>query len=192
MTALARIYIAVMATIATAVLAIVGLRWNAANISYFALFFSLAMVASAMKIRLPGLRINQRQGERSELSMGRADLPFTVAPINDTRRILTDERRSCRKMRIVEGDIGRRDSITFSLNVHIPGSCVADVKRMGRIVKGITLFCEFLPPADGFTPDRYRVRNEIQTQHVRGFIIERRIRDRSPAISDFRNHRERT
>ena len=58
MTALARVYIAVMATIATAVLAIVILRWNSANITYFALFFGFAMVASALKIRLPGLKGN--------------------------------------------------------------------------------------------------------------------------------------
>lgn len=58
MTTLAKVYIALMATIATAVLAIVVLRWSAANISFFALFFTLAMVASAMKIRLPGLKGN--------------------------------------------------------------------------------------------------------------------------------------
>lgn len=58
MTTLAKVYIAAMATLATAVLAIVVLRWSAANIRFFALLFTLAMVASAMKIRLPGPKGN--------------------------------------------------------------------------------------------------------------------------------------
>jgi hypothetical protein len=57
-TTLAKVYIAVMASLATAVLAIVVVRWSATNISFFALFFTLALVASAMKIRLPGLKGN--------------------------------------------------------------------------------------------------------------------------------------
>lgn len=52
---LAKVYIVVIAAVATAVLAVVGHQWNPANFSHFALFFSLAMVASALKIRLPGL-----------------------------------------------------------------------------------------------------------------------------------------
>ena len=58
MTTLAKVYIAIMASLATAVLAIVVVRWSAANISSFTLFFTLALVASAMKIRLPGLQGN--------------------------------------------------------------------------------------------------------------------------------------
>src|SRR6267378_2703024 len=56
MPSLAKAYIATIAAVATAVLAVVALRWNPENFLRFLLFFTLAMVASAMKIRLPGLK----------------------------------------------------------------------------------------------------------------------------------------
>src|SRR6266852_9207875 len=56
MPSLAKAYIATIAAAATAVLAVVALRWNPENFLRFLLFFALAMVASAMKIRLPGFK----------------------------------------------------------------------------------------------------------------------------------------
>ena|SRR5258707_15694708 len=41
---------------AAAALTVVASRWNPENLGRFALFFALAMVASAMKIRLPGFK----------------------------------------------------------------------------------------------------------------------------------------
>ena len=52
----AKLYIATIATLASAILAVVASRWNPESLSRFALFFGLAMVASAMKIRLPGFK----------------------------------------------------------------------------------------------------------------------------------------
>jgi hypothetical protein len=52
----AKAYIAMIAALATAVLVVVASRWNPENRGHFVLFFALAMVASAMKIRLPGLK----------------------------------------------------------------------------------------------------------------------------------------
>ena len=51
---LAKAYIAMIAALATAVLAVVASRWNPENLVHFVQFFALAMMASAMKIRLPG------------------------------------------------------------------------------------------------------------------------------------------
>src|SRR5437016_3225982 len=56
MTTKAKLYIATIATLAAAILAVVASRWNPESVSRFALFFGLAMVASAMKIRLPGFK----------------------------------------------------------------------------------------------------------------------------------------
>src|SRR5437879_6636018 len=56
MPSLAKAYIAMTAAVAAAVLAVVASRWNPENLVHFALFFGLAMVASAMKIRLPGFK----------------------------------------------------------------------------------------------------------------------------------------
>jgi len=56
MPSLAKAYIAAVGVVATAVLALAAYRWNPENLSRFILFFALAMVASAMKIRLPGLK----------------------------------------------------------------------------------------------------------------------------------------
>src|SRR5713101_9837371 len=56
MPSLAKAYIATIAAVATAVLAAVAYRWNPENLGHFVLFFALAMVASAMKIRLPGFK----------------------------------------------------------------------------------------------------------------------------------------
>jgi len=52
----AKLYIATIATLAAVILAVVASRWNPQSLSRFALFFGLAMVASAMKIRLPGFK----------------------------------------------------------------------------------------------------------------------------------------
>ena len=56
MPSLAKAYIAMIALVATAVLTVVAVRWNPENLGRFILFFALAMVASAMKIRLPGFK----------------------------------------------------------------------------------------------------------------------------------------
>ncbi len=56
MPSLAKAYIAMIAAVATAVLAVVASRWNPENLGHFVLFFALAMLASAMKIRLPGFK----------------------------------------------------------------------------------------------------------------------------------------
>jgi hypothetical protein len=53
---LAKAYIAIIAATATAVLIVVAARWTPENLGRFVLFFALAMVASAMKIRLPGFK----------------------------------------------------------------------------------------------------------------------------------------
>jgi len=56
MPSLAKAYIATIAALATAVLTVVASRWNPENLGHFVLFFALAMLASAMKIRLPGFK----------------------------------------------------------------------------------------------------------------------------------------
>lgn len=56
MPSIAKIYIAITAALATIVLAVVASRWNPEHLSQFAVFFALAMLASGMKIRLPGLK----------------------------------------------------------------------------------------------------------------------------------------
>jgi hypothetical protein len=53
---LAKAYIAMIAALATVILAVVASRWNPENLAHFVQFFALAMVASAMKIRLPGFK----------------------------------------------------------------------------------------------------------------------------------------
>jgi hypothetical protein len=53
---LAKAYIAAIGTLATAVLGLMVYRWNSEHLGRFVLFFALAMVASTMKIRLPGLK----------------------------------------------------------------------------------------------------------------------------------------
>jgi hypothetical protein len=53
---LAKAYIAMVAALATAVLAEVASGWNPENLAHFVQFFALAMLASAMKIRLPGFK----------------------------------------------------------------------------------------------------------------------------------------
>jgi hypothetical protein len=52
----AKAYIAMIGALAATVLGFVAYRWNPENFGSFVLFFGLAMVASAMKIRLPGLK----------------------------------------------------------------------------------------------------------------------------------------
>src|SRR5712691_4411380 len=52
----AKAYIAAIAAAATTVLTVVAARWNPEDLGRFFLFFALAMVASAMKIRLPGFK----------------------------------------------------------------------------------------------------------------------------------------
>src|SRR3989449_9337674 len=56
MPSLAKAYIATIAAVAAAVLAAVAYRWNPENLVHFILFFALAMLASAVKIRLPGFK----------------------------------------------------------------------------------------------------------------------------------------
>jgi len=58
MPSLAKAYIAVIGALAAAVLGVAAYRWNPENLGHFVLFFAVAMVASAMKIRLPGLKTN--------------------------------------------------------------------------------------------------------------------------------------
>jgi hypothetical protein len=45
---LAKIYIALIATLAAAALTVAGYQWKAANVGQFVLFFALAMVAFSM------------------------------------------------------------------------------------------------------------------------------------------------
>lgn len=52
----AKAYIAFIAALAAAVLAVAVTRWNPADLQRFVVFFALAMLASAMKIRLPGFK----------------------------------------------------------------------------------------------------------------------------------------
>lgn len=52
----AKAYIAIIAALAAAVLVVVAARWSPADLLRFVVFFSLAMLASAMKIRLPGFK----------------------------------------------------------------------------------------------------------------------------------------
>jgi len=56
MPSLAKAYIAMIAAVAAVVLIVVASRWNPESLGRFFLFFALAMVASAMKIRLPGFK----------------------------------------------------------------------------------------------------------------------------------------
>src|SRR5947199_199335 len=56
MTTKAKLYIAMIAALAAAILAVAASRWNPENLGRFLLFFALAMVGSAMKIRLPGFK----------------------------------------------------------------------------------------------------------------------------------------
>jgi hypothetical protein len=56
MPSLAKAYIATIGALAIAALGVVAYRWNPENLGQFVLFFAVAMVASAMKIRLPGLK----------------------------------------------------------------------------------------------------------------------------------------
>src|SRR6266436_187157 len=56
MPSLAKAYIAMIAALAVAVLTVVASRWNPENFGHFILFFVLAMLASTMKIRLPGFK----------------------------------------------------------------------------------------------------------------------------------------
>ncbi len=56
MPTLAKAYIAMIAAIAAGVLALVTSRWNPQNLRNFVVFFALAMLASAMKVRLPGFK----------------------------------------------------------------------------------------------------------------------------------------
>jgi hypothetical protein len=52
----AKSYIAIIAALAAAVLVVAAARWNPADLERFVLFFALAMLASALKIRLPGFK----------------------------------------------------------------------------------------------------------------------------------------
>jgi hypothetical protein len=52
----AKLDVAIMTALAGAILAIAASRWDPENLGHFVLFFALAMVGSAMKIRLPGFK----------------------------------------------------------------------------------------------------------------------------------------
>src|SRR5882757_2643344 len=56
MSNLAKAYIAMIAAIAGVALSVAAYRWIPENLGRFVLFFALTMVASAIKIRLPGLK----------------------------------------------------------------------------------------------------------------------------------------
>jgi hypothetical protein len=56
MPSLAKAYIATIGALATVILGLVAYQWNPENLGRFVLFLALAMVASTMKIRLPGLK----------------------------------------------------------------------------------------------------------------------------------------
>lgn len=58
MTSNAKLYIGTITTLAGAVLAAVVSSWNPGNLQRFVLFFSLAMLASGMKVRFPGFKTN--------------------------------------------------------------------------------------------------------------------------------------
>src|SRR5437762_12443207 len=56
MTTKAKLYIAIMTALAAVILAVAGSQWNPKNFGHSVVFFALAMVGSAMKIRLPGFK----------------------------------------------------------------------------------------------------------------------------------------
>lgn len=56
MPSLAKAYIAATGALAAVILGVAALQWKPGNVGSFVLFFALAMVASTMKIRLPGLK----------------------------------------------------------------------------------------------------------------------------------------
>ena len=56
MPSLAKAYIATITALATAVLVAVAHRWHSESFAHFVPFFAMAMLASAMKIRLPGFK----------------------------------------------------------------------------------------------------------------------------------------
>ena len=56
MPSLAKVYIATITAFAAAVLALVASRWNSENLGHFILFFAVALLASTMKVRLPGFK----------------------------------------------------------------------------------------------------------------------------------------
>ena len=56
MTTKAKLYIAIMTALAAAILAVAASERDPKNLGYFGLLFALAMLGSAMKIRLPGFK----------------------------------------------------------------------------------------------------------------------------------------
>jgi hypothetical protein len=56
MPSLAKAYIAIIGALAAAVLTVAASQWNPEHPGHFILFFALAMLASTMKIRLPGFK----------------------------------------------------------------------------------------------------------------------------------------
>lgn len=56
MPSLAKAYIATITAFAAALLAVVAQQWNPTSLAHFAPLFALALLASAMKIRLPGFK----------------------------------------------------------------------------------------------------------------------------------------
>src|SRR5271156_1213671 len=74
------------------------------------------------------LWICSAQRERPELSRRSANLPLARSPIDDSGRILAQQARSRGKMRVIEGNEGRRNLNARSLDVYIPGACVTDAE----------------------------------------------------------------
>jgi hypothetical protein len=56
MPSLAKAYIVMIVALATVALIVATSRWNPENLGHFVLLFALALLASAMKIRLPGFK----------------------------------------------------------------------------------------------------------------------------------------
>jgi hypothetical protein len=75
-------------------------------------------------------------------------------------------------MGIVECHVSRWDAVTLSLNVYVPGGYMTDREDMGGVVKSIALLGKILAAAGGLAAHGYEVRNKIQTQHLRRFLIK--------------------
>src|SRR5437016_5909600 len=94
-------------------------------------------------------------------------------------------------MWVVERDVGRRHATTLPLNVDVSRTYVANRKRVGRIVEGVSLLSEILTPANCFAPNGDRIGDKIEAKHVGGISVESRIGNRTCAIRDLADRRER-
>ncbi len=125
-----------------------------------------------VKLRVLGFWIREGKRKRPEFSVRSANLPFVLAPINDTGRILARQQCSRGKMRIVESDIRRRDQVALSLNIHISRRRVPDGEHPRGLVEGISLLLKILATGNGLASYGYGVRRESHTQYIGRFIIE--------------------